>query len=307
MVQQAAQLAQRGLQAAQQPKPADASDADWQKLIQGVNDIFNGAIGINALLQKDYANAQKYLSQAVQSNANNLLDVYPLAQAYILADPKLTNDQQALNGIWYAARSVALAPTPQAQQEINNFGLYYYKKYHGGPDGWDQLVAQAKSAPNGLPPQGFTITKAPPPPTPAEFADQIMQKYNGDVSQMAYGDWLFILGSGNQKDADAVWNFLKGKLLPVNGKVVSATPQAVQLATTDDDKQENKADLTVNMTPPLRVLPKVGSTTDLVGKVDSYVTQPALMITLTEGKMKNAKAAAPARRGTARRRRHTAQ
>ncbi|HEX6466122.1 MAG TPA: hypothetical protein VFZ99_02390 [Terriglobales bacterium] len=305
MIQQASQLAQRGLQAEQQPKPAGVPDADWQKLIQGVNNIFSGALGISALQLKDYANAQKYLSEAVQANPNNLLDVYPLAQSYILADPKLTNDQQALNGLWYAARSVALAPTPQAQQEINTFGLYYYKKYHGGPDGWDQLVAQAKSAQNGQPPQGFTITKAPPPPTPSEFADQIMQKYNGDVSQMAYEDWLFILGSGNQKDADAVWAFLKGKLLPITGKVVNATPEELQLATTEDDKQENKADVTVRMTPALRLAPKPGSAANVVGKVDSYVAQPSLMLTLTEGKDKNAKPTRPARRAPARRRRST--
>ena len=48
-----------------------------------------------------------------------------------------------------------------------------------------------------MPPQGFTIAKAPPPPTPAEFANQIMTKYNNDPSQMAYEDWLFILNSGN--------------------------------------------------------------------------------------------------------------
>ena len=160
-----------------------------------------------------------------------------------------------------------------------------------------------QAAQQQMPPQGFTIAKAPPPPTPAEFADQIMKKYNGDVSQMAYDDWLFIMNSGNQQDAQQVWTFLNGKLLPVNGKVVAATPQQVQLATSEDDKQENKADVTVQMVPPLRTLPAVGSIVDMVGKVDSYVTQPSLMITLLEGKPKGAAATPtrkpPARRGTA--------
>src|SRR5215510_3044635 len=54
---QAAQLAQRGMQVLQQPKPAGVSDADWEKLKQGVSLIFQGAIGLNALQQKDYPTA----------------------------------------------------------------------------------------------------------------------------------------------------------------------------------------------------------------------------------------------------------
>jgi hypothetical protein len=304
---QAGQLAQRGMQAIQQPKPAGVPDADWKKLTDGVSLIFQGAIGLNALQQKDYPTAQKNLLAVVQAQGPQatLQDVYPLAQAYILADTKMNDPQQAVNGLWFAARSVALAQPagPQVAKSINDFGLFYYKRFHGGDDGWQQLVQQAAQSP--LPPQGFTIAKAPPPPTPAEFADQIIKKYNGDISAMAYEDWLFILNSGNQQAAQQVWTFLNGKLLPVNGKVVAATAQQVQLATTEDDKNENKADVTIQMAPPLKTVPAVGAMTELVGKVDSYVTQPSLMVTLMEGKPKTAAATnnkttkkTPPRRGT---------
>jgi hypothetical protein len=272
-----AQLAQRGLQSAQNmPKTPGMADADYQKLKSGVTTIFNGTLGMEALQRKDYPTAQKYLLAAVQdpADANNLQDVYPLATAFLQAPADHGRDY--LNGLWYAARAVDLAAqNPQAQQQINQFALYYYKKYHGGEDGWQQVLQQAQNSPN--PPQGFTIAQAPPPPTPCEFADQIMQKYNNDVSQMAYGDWLFILGSGNQRDADAVWNFLNGKLIPVTskehpGKVISATPGEVVLATTDDDIHENKADVTVRLTTPLRQAPAAGSMMSqrLVGKATSY-------------------------------------
>jgi hypothetical protein len=306
---QAGQLAQRGMQVLQQPKPAGVSDADWEKLKQGVSLIFQGASGLNALQQKDYPTAQKNLLAVVQAQGPQatLQDVYPLAQAYILADTKLNDPQQAVNGLWFAARSVALAQPagPQVAKSINDFGLFYYKRYHGGDDGWQQLVQQAAQSP--MPPQGFTIAKAPPPPTPAEFANQIMTKYNNDPSQMAYEDWLFILNSGNQQAGQTVWTFLNGKLLPVSGKVVAATPQEVQLATTEDDKNDNKADVTVKMAAPLKTVPAVGAMTELVGKVDSYVTQPSLMVSLTEGKPKTAAATTPnkkpaPRRGTTTRR-----
>ncbi len=276
---QAAQYAQRGLQAADtMPRPAGISDADYTKLQNGVKVIFNGAIGMDALQRKDYATAQKALAAAiaVPEDANNLQDVYPLATAYLQANPP-----DYINGLFYAARAVDLsANNPAAQQQINKFAQYYYKKYHGGTDGWDQVLQAAQNSP--APPAGFTITPAPPPPTPCEFADTIM-KQNPDVSQMAYGDWLFVLGSGNQKDADAVWAFLNGKGIPVSSpehpaKVISATAEELQLATTDDDIQENKADVTLKLSKPLPAsqVPQPGTnlTGRWVGKATSYTPLP---------------------------------
>ncbi|HWC17198.1 MAG TPA: hypothetical protein VG498_09290 [Terriglobales bacterium] len=340
---QAGQYAQRGLQAAEtMPRPAGVSDADYKKLQDGVRTIFNGAIGMCALQNKDYPTAQKSLAAAVAvpENANNLQDVYPLATAYLQANPP-----DYLNGLFYAARAVDLsANNPAAQQQINKFAQYYYKKYHGGTDGWDQVLQAAQNAPT--PPPGFTITPAPPPPTPCEFADTIM-KQNPDVSQMAYGDWLFVLGSGNQKDADAVWAFLNGKGIPVSSPehpalVISSTPDELQLATTDDDIQEKKADVTLKMAKPLTKVPQPGAPLagHWVGKATSYnplppappaqsaagggdqsgapnaqKPQPAgclpntgggVMLTLTEGAQQEAaKKPAPPRRGTTTKRRPT--
>ena len=276
---QAAQYAQRGLQAAEtMPRPAGVSDADFEKLKNGVKVIFNGAIGMDALQRKDYATAQKALSAAVAvpENANNLQDVYPLATAYLQANPP-----DFINGLFYAARAVDLsANNPAAQKQINQFAQYYYKKYHGSLDGWDQVLQAAQNSPT--PPAGFTITPAPPPPTPCEFADTIM-KQNPDVSQMAYGDWLFVLGSGNQKAADAVWAFLNGKGIPVSSpehpaKVISATADELQLATTDDNIQEGKADVTLKLAKPLPAsqVPQAGSMLSgrWVGKATSYTALP---------------------------------
>ena len=217
---------------------------------------------------------QAVVRVSVPENANNLQDVYPLATAYLQANPP-----DYLNGLFYAARAVDLAQgNPAAQQQIEKFALYYYKKYLGGTDGWDQVKQQAQNSPT--PPQGFTIAQAPPPPTPCEFADTIM-KQNPDVSQMAYGDWLFVLGSGNEKDAQQVWTFLNGKGIPVSSsdhpaKVISATADELHLATTDDDIQENKADVTRRLATPLAKVPAPGSMLQgkWVGKAASYTPLP---------------------------------
>jgi len=339
MYAQAAQYAQRGLQAVESAtRPAGTSEADYKKLQDSVRTISNGAIGMDALQRKDYPTAQKALSAAVAGDdpSTALRDVYPLATAYLQATPP-----DYPNGLFWAAKAVNLAQgNPAAAQQIDKFAQYYYKKYHGSLDGWDQYkqaVQPVKTAQEAPP-----ITPAPPPPTPCEFADTIM-KSNPDVSQMAYGDWLFVLGSGNQRDADQVWTFLNGKLIPVSSpahpaKVVSATPEELQLATTDDDIHDDKADVTLRMATPLAAakVPQPGSMLagTWLGKATSYnplppaqpaqpaagnATQPAappagclpntgggVMLTLTEGSIKGAtppkRAPARARPGTARRR-----
>lgn len=309
LLNEASQTAQKGLQAQQAmtSPPEGVSPADFEKLKAGTTAIFNGAIGAAALANKDYATAQKSLRAAVEANPSNVQDIYPLALAYLQAKP-----QDAINGLWFIARAVNLtAANPAAQQQVAKAGQYYYKKHHGSDEGWQQLIAQTASTP--FPPAGFTIAAAPPPPTPSEFANTIMQKYNGSPADMAYDDWLFILGSGNQQAAEKVWEFLKGKVLPLKGaKVISATPEEVQLATTDDDKQENKADVTVHLKAPLARVPQTGATANFWGVASSYTPgdkPPAVKITLDEGTDRdpNAKAAPPRRapakkRGTARRR-----
>jgi hypothetical protein len=319
---QAASFAQRGLPAAESmPRPQGMSDADYTKLQNGLKVIFNGAIGMAALQNKDYPAAQKALTAAISvpEDAANLQDVYPLATAYLQATPP---DYQ--NGLCYAAKAVDLAQAQnnaQAQQQIDKFAQYYYKKFHGSLDGWDQVKQQMQTATSC---SGINITAAPPPPTPCEFADTIM-KQNPEVSQMAYADWLFVLGSGNQKDADQVWAFLNGKGIPVSSpehpaKVVSATRDELQLATTDDDIHDNKADVTLKLATPLPAtkVPQPGTNLSgtWVGKATSYTplppeapaggaqapaqpqNQPAgclpntgggVMLTLTEGAQKGAK------------------
>ena len=47
------------------------------------------------------------------------------------------------NGIWFLARAAAYAPA-QFQPQILANASYWYKKFHGSMDGFDQVQAQAK-------------------------------------------------------------------------------------------------------------------------------------------------------------------
>ena len=103
-------------------KPDGTSDADFQKMKDQMTGVFNAALGIAALTDKDYDAARKDLRAAVDSSPDFQKDfsvVYPLALAYAgptPPDPKLTPDP--INAIWFSARASTVAPNAQYQGQI---------------------------------------------------------------------------------------------------------------------------------------------------------------------------------------------
>jgi tetratricopeptide (TPR) repeat protein len=265
LLNEAGDLAVRGLTALQNwQKPEGVSDADFQKQKTGLSTIFNGAAGAAAMQKKDYANAQKYLRDAVAANPNSADDTYSLALAYL--SPKPTPDENTINGLWYIARALNLvAGNAAAEKQIGDYGLRVYKKFHGSDEGWQQLVAQAKTSPT--PPTGFTISKYVPP-SPAQQAADMVAK--GDIAKMEFADWIFILTSGNQQAADQVWNTLKGKALRFVGQVIDANKTTVSMAVTADGIEAKKPEVMVTMAAPMRVPPAVGSNFQVQAVPDSY-------------------------------------
>jgi len=286
-LQQAAQFAQRGMQAVQSAqKPPELAPADWEKLKTQTEVIFAGAAGMAALQQKDYTNAQRYLTVAEKSQPNDLRNVYPLALAYLQQKPP------DVRGLWYIARAAGLAAGTPAAAQIAAYGKSAYTKYHGGDDGWDQLLAQAKTTPD--PPEGFAIKTAP---TPAEQAATLAN--SKPVDQMSFDEFQLILTSGNQEAADKVWNAIKGKPIAFEGKVISTSKTALQLAATVDDIQNNKADVELTFEAPISaaLMPKDNAMSKVQGTPQSYDPNP-FMIHMTNGAFIGAPPKAPARRPT---------
>jgi hypothetical protein len=271
-LQQAAQYAQKGMQAVQSAtKPAELSAEDWEKLKTQTQVIFAGSAGMAALQQKDYPTAQKYLSIAVQAQPNDLRNVYPLALSYLQQKP------QDVRGLWYIARAANLAAGSPAQAQITVYGKRAYTVYHGGDDGWDQLLAQTKSTPE--PPAGFAIK---PAPTPAEQAANLAN--SKPVEQMSFDEFQLILTSGNQQAADKVWSGIKGKPIAFEGKVISTTRNSLMLAATVDDIQNNTADVELTFESPIgaSLMPKQGAMSKVQGTPASYDVNP-FMIHMTNG------------------------
>lgn len=162
-------------------------------------------------------------------------------------------------------------------------------------DGYPAIQALAQA--NLFPPAEYNPTPAPPPPSPADLAAQTVSS-TPDLKTLSLGDKEFILFNGKPEDAEKVWTVMKGQRVQVPGQVISATADSVQVAVTEDSKQNNKADFTINMKTPLKTVPSIGTTVTYVATFDSYTPTPP-MITLTDGE---APAKTTAARPAARRR-----
>jgi hypothetical protein len=290
---QAKQYGEKGLQALPNfNKPEGMSDNDFQKLKDQMSVIFNSAVGQGALQEKDYATATKSLRAAVTANPNDFSLVYPLALAYLQSTPP-----DSLNGIWYATRASLVAPA-QYQAQIGKYAKSQYVKYHGGEDGWTEVEAQAKASPN--PPAGFNIK---PAPTPSEQAANLINgKTPDDVKKLSFAEWELVLSAGDQSAQDKVWTVIKGVPLQMEGTVLKASPTELQIAASQDDIDQKRADivLTMNAAIPARLMPKEGATLDFEGTPASYTPSPFVM-TMEKGQLLT-KAAPPTRRPPARRR-----
>jgi tetratricopeptide (TPR) repeat protein len=262
-------------------KPDGVTDADFAKQKQQFGFIMESVAGFSALQLKDYASAQKHLRTAVEADPNNVENVYALATA--LLPPSTPADE--VNGLFFIARAVNLITDPTGKEQVKKFGRSKYMRYHGGEDGWTDLLAQTASTP--LPPAGFTIK---PAPTPAEQAHNFVVATPPD--KMDFAQWEFILANGSQEDRDTVWNAIKGKAVQLNGTVIKATATEVDVAGSLDDIEAKKADITLTFEEklPLKMIPKEGASLDFQGEPASYTPNP-FMMTMEKGKLPTPKPA----------------
>jgi len=285
----AKQYGQKGIQALPTfTKPEGMSEADFQKLKDQMAVIFNGAVGIAALQDKDYATATKDLKVAADLTPTDFSLVYPLALAYLQSTPP-----DYINGIWYAARASVVAPTPQYQQSIEKYAKSQYAKYHAGEDGWPEVLAAAKASPT--PPAGFTIK---PAPTPAEQATNLVKDKTPDqIKALSFAEWELVLSKGTPEDAAKVWDAIKGVSLQMEGQVIGATTDQIQIAASSDDIEQKRADITLMMNGPVpaKLMPKEGATLDFEGTPASYTPSP-FMMTMEKGQLLTKAAPAPARK-----------
>jgi tetratricopeptide (TPR) repeat protein len=268
-------------------KAEGIDDATFAKMRDQAADIFNGMAGFCALQAKDNVKAREYYVKALKIDPTSFQDVYQLAIASLETNPI---DK---NGLWYIAKAYNLS-APANKAQIGAYGKAKYKKYHGGEDGWNELLASSASQPNL--PADFDVK---PAATPQELACKAVQ--DNDPATLSFSDWEYILqyrDAGPQCNKDAaekVWQAIVNKQKDPKGDpaklkipvlVVAASPagDSLDVAITDENQAAKppKADLHVVMEKPLTKPPAVGSTIDVIGTISAYTPSP-FMFTMTDG------------------------
>src|SRR5580765_7523249 len=297
--------AERGLQAMK--KPEGMSDADFEKMRNQATGIFAGTAAFGALQQQDYPAAQKYYAQALKVDPNDIANNYQMSISLLELKP--------MNplGFWYGAKAISIAqkqnpPNTQAIQAWSPYFLSKYKKYHGNTDDWNQRVAAA--ATQSAPPADF-VASIPLAPTPCDLAAQAVQQ--NDPGTLSFSDWELVLSCrdktpANKDAAEKVWAVIQAKekngeaKLKIPVKVIaSSDASSLDVAVSEDNQKDNKADMHVAMEKPMTKPPAVGSMIDIIGVISEYTPDP-FMFTMTKGELPVAKPAAkPPAKGAAKR------
>ncbi len=229
-------------------KPALLDDAGFAQLKEQMAGIFNGVLGFAALQAKDYDKAREYYRLAVAADPTNLQDVYQYSVVQLEGSPV-----DAL-GFWYGARAIAIAKAAKndsAAQDIDRYVRSRYRVYRGSEEGWDGIVTRVAN--ESAPPANFKKS-IPRAMTPPERALEILE--DNEPSKLTPAQWVLVLrhrdvSPANKRAAEAVWKAIGdkqqgGQRLKLPMKVVTATPERIEGAITDEAQAGNLVDLEVD-------------------------------------------------------------
>jgi hypothetical protein len=197
-------------------------------------------------------------------------------------------------GFWFAARSIAIARAAKNDTAANDIDRYVrsrYRLYRGSEEGWNELLARVVAG-EKAPPGGF-VKSIPRALTPAELAVQLVE--DNDPGALSFADWALILRHRdatptNRSAAEKTWKAIVdkqqggGTRIKIPVKVISATPDVIEAAITDEAQAGNVADLHIAMARPLAPLAAHGSHIAIVGTLSDYKPQPFMFI-MTRGEL----------------------
>lgn len=289
-------------------KPASTSDADWTKAKNQVVAMAHNALAWEATTKKDTATAETEYKASLEANPNQ----GRVSAAY---GKLLIDDKKYPEGLFEYARAAEYDgqdAVPAANRpQLMDYFKKAYNDYHGGTDGEDQILAQAKT--DALPPAGLNITSA------ADIANKQADAMNARIaSDPGFKAWYAIKATLQDKgdaffDSDVKGAELPGDAVPsknFTGTVISIDPPDKPTKVVLGIEDATKPDATLLFSAPLpaEALPKVqpGQKLDFSGVADSYTKDP-YMLTFKDPSIPGVQTTAPAKKGTTRRRRPPAK
>ncbi len=263
-------------------KPAGQTDEQFAQTRAQMEPVAKGFLlqedvqpGIDASAKHDCPAAEAAYAKALGDYPDNAWISYQLAGAY-------NCQHKTFPALYEFARAAAVDPSLGKSTDANRVSTFVKKTYatlHGSDEGYDALLAQAKSSP--LPPADFKIV------TDDEIKIAAAEKFAKDNPELAV--WK------NIKDnlvaqGDPFFENMKGAELPsLLGIIADAKPACrSKTLTVYVPLPENTAktpEITIKFATALTGKPEVGSQIKFVGVGDAFTASP-FMLTLTAEKDK---------------------
>jgi tetratricopeptide (TPR) repeat protein len=281
-------------------KPANVSQADWDKAKVGSIALAQNSIAWVAMNKKDNAAAEQAYVASLTANPDQ--GNISAALARLLYDDKKVPDAlfEYARAAQYSGPGLAVPASGRTQ--LLDFFNRAYKGYHGSADGADKILEQAKTT--ALPPSGFTIGSA------ADAANKEMDAIKARLaSDPAFSLWYSIRQSLTGDQGEDFFNkSMKGAEVPggangvqnFSGTVISIDPPDKPTKVTLGVDDPTKADATLTFTKPLPASAldkiKVGEKLEFSGVAESYTKDP-FMLTFEDPAIPGVQTTAPAKKG----------
>ncbi len=260
-------------------KPAATPAPDWQKFKLTMIAAAKHTIPYIDIQRKNVAKAEADLTKLLQDDPTDAQSSLMLAQ--VLFDERTAHPEKQPPAIFEWARAGTYdgpnaLPAANRQQSLAT-ATKMYALYHGKPDGWDAVVALAKT--NALPPADFNIKST------AQLAQEAAEAAAAaDAADPVFAVWKTIK-AGLTGDGDAAYfeaNVKDAELPPNNqkfkGKIVSMKP-AISPKTLVMAYKDPAGDITLLLDTPLRGKMDIGSELEFEGQATAYTKAP-FMLTL---------------------------
>jgi hypothetical protein len=231
--------------------------------------------GLDAMAKKDCPAAEAAYAKALGDNPGNTWISYQLAGAY-------NCEQKVFPALYEYARTAAVDPSlvkSTDPDKVSAFVKSTYTKLHGSDEGYDALLALAKSSP--LPPADFKIKTKDE--LDAEAADAFA-KANPELAI-----WKNIRDNLATQGAPFFENMKGAELPSLLGVIADAKPacrsKTLTVYVPMPDNTAKTPEITLKFETALSGKPEVGSQIKFVAVGDTFTASP-FMLTLTAEKDK---------------------
>ena len=257
--------------------PPNVTEEQWKKLRPDIELLAHVDLGFIAMQRKNWEGAEAEFQKSLQLNPNNGQVDYWMG--FVIASTKKV--ERVPTALFYFARAATYdgpgAMDPNGRKQALDYVRRQYKSYHGSDEGFDKVIAAAKSP---APPADFAIVDAATIEKTKLAGEADWEKAHPQEAM-----WKSIKGALTGADGASYFeSSMKGAGVPtLKGKVVklepAVKPKTIILAMDDGSGAlSTTGDATLKFETPLPGKVDPGTELSFEGVPESYTANPLMVV-----------------------------